>query len=648
MSKIKRLKKILSIIFIILMVASFLLLLYDFRDVIIEAIKIKSWDPIKQRFADFGFWSIFFISLTQALSILLTVIPGSPIQILAGISIGPVLGFIACLIGIFLGNLTIYLLVRKFGHNTDAFYENKDLDEMEKLAAKRGNRFFTQLLFVLYLIPVIPYGLIAFLGAKSKMKYPRFFLVTTFSAIPSVLLSIYLGRLLTDSDSVTMIILIVIFVLLTVMVTRHHKSIIKYLTNRPIKDMAYFQAGVRKPNPLLYAAVWVIVKLFFHPRVRVKINRNGVKKLKGPYILIYNHPSKLDFTYSISPLFPRRINAMVAYYYFCDYRLGRLIHAGGGFPKFLYHPDLSSIRSIKKIMKRNGIMAIAPEGRLSAYGCLESLAPATEKMIKRMGVPVVMAKITGAYLAFPKWSKYIRRGRVEVIFEQVLTTEEIDQMSTEEIENLLYQKLDYDDFKWQEERKIYYKGKKFAEGLEHILYYCPVCGQEYTTQTKDDHLFCTNCHTDILLNHYYEFETNRPEIPKNIRDWYLLQKQIERKNIEAEDYKLTSNVILKFPDSQGRGFSEVGSGKATLDKHGVTYQGTINGEEKEIFFKIENIPAILFGVNEDFEIYHDNTLYYFVPENIRSCAKWSVVAEQIYNKYVKEKENGKRTNTEDQ
>jgi uncharacterized membrane protein YdjX (TVP38/TMEM64 family)/1-acyl-sn-glycerol-3-phosphate acyltransferase len=648
MDKIKRLKKILSLMFIILMVAGFLLLLYDFKDAILDAIKIKSWDPVQQRFTEYGFWSIFFISLTQALSILLTVIPGSPIQILAGLSIGTALGFLACVIGIYLGNLTIYLLVRKFGRNTEAFYENRELDEMEKIAAQRGKRFFTQFIFALYLIPVIPYGLIAYLGAKSKMKYPRFFLVTTIASAPSVLLSIFLGKLLADTNITTTIILIVVFVILTAGVTRHHKAIVKYLTNRPVKDMAYFQASVRKPNPLLYTVVYLIVKLFIHPKVRVKVNLNGVKKIKGPYILVYNHPSKLDFTYAVGSLFPVKVNTMVAYYYFCNYRLGRLIHRGGGFPKFLYHPDMSSIRSIKKIIKNNGIMAIAPEGRLSAYGCLESLAPATEKLIKHMGVPVVLGKINGAYLAFPKWSKNIRRGRVEINFELALTSEEIARMSAEEIEAFLYQKLDYDDFKWNEEKRIYYKGKRFAEGLEHILYYCPVCHQEFTTQTKDDHLFCTHCGTDVVLNHYYEFESDNPQIPKNIRDWYLFQKEVERENIEAENYQLSDNVILKFPDPQGKGFSPVGSGKATLNHQGVLYQGTVHGEEKEILFKIENIPAILFGINEDFEIYHDNTLYYFVPENIRSCVKWSVVAEQIYNKYVKEKENGKRTNTEDQ
>ena len=71
-----------------------------------------------------------------------------------------------------------------------------------------------------------------------------------------------------------------------------------------------------------------------------------------------------------------------------------------------------------------------------------------------------------------------------------------------------------------------------------------------------------------------------------------------------------------------------------MTHEGIKYIGSINGEQKEILFKIQNIPALLFGVREDFEIYHDNTLFYFVPEDIKVCAKWSVVCEQLYNKYL--------------
>ena len=134
----------------------------------------------------------------------------------------------------------------------------------------------------------------------------------------------------------------------------------------------------------------------------------------------------------------------------------------------------------------------------------------------------------------------------------------------------------------------------------------------------------------------YQFHSDNELVPKNIRDWYNWQKQIERKNIEDPNYQFTSHVTLKHPDSNGKGFAVVGEGYTTIDSDGIVYKGSINNEEKEILFKIENLPAVLFGIREDFEIYHHNTLYYFVPDNIRECVKWSVVSEQMYQKYLEE------------
>ena len=80
-------------------------------------------------------------------------------------------------------------------------------------------------------------------------------------------------------------------------------------------------------------------------------------------------------------------------------------------------------------------------------------------------------------------------------------------------------------------------------------------------------------------------------------------------------------------------------GTTTLSKQGVFFTGILNGEPTEILFKLQNVPAIPFGVNEDFEIYHNDTLYYFIPDNIRECVKWSVVGELLYIKYIKEKQH---------
>ena len=44
-------------------------------------------------------------------------------------------------------------------------------------------------------------------------------------------------------------------------------------------------------------------------------------------------------------------------------------------------------------------------------------------------------------------------------------------------------------------------------------------------------------------------------------------------------------------------------------------------------FTLEQVYRILFGAGEDFEIYDGKELYYFVPENKRSCVMWYMVSE---------------------
>ncbi len=107
-------------------------------------------------------------------------------------------------------------------------------------------------------------------------------------------------------------------------------------------------------------------------------------------------------------------------------------------------------------------------------------------------------------------------------------------------------------------------------------------------------------------------------------------------------------MTLKLPDPEGKGMKVAGSGTTVLDREGLTYRGTVYGETKEIVFKIQNLPAIPFGARVDFEVCHHNTLYYFIPEDIRACVKWSVVGEQFYYQYLKENGNEQRPNNQDQ
>ena len=502
-------------------------------------------------------------------------------------------------------------------------------------------KYSSQIFKLTELIPLIVVGLYVFLIVFLIIKFKKKIIIhilnrsiraTILWLIPLSILTIVVCCLLILHKYIACSIVFGFLVLIIIAYLIFDPKLSKIFTK---KKMDYFKNNiVLHQNNFISWLFNVICRGIFYTKLKVKVDRNGIKEFSKPSIILFNHLSAYDFVVVMPQIYPQKVNTVCAYYYFCNYHLGRLLNKFGCFPKFLYQPDISAIKNMHKVIKNNCILALAPEGRLSAYGEMESYIPSTVKFLKKELCDVYIAKSHGTYFSKPKWAKTTRKGRIDLKFEKIFTKEDLEKLTLEQIYSILYDKLYYNEYDWMEQNKVPFKGRKFAEGLEHMLYICPVCGKEFTYESKKNKLTCSHCHTTVKLNQYYQFESENPNIPKNIREWYLLQKQIERKNIQNPNYILQSKVSLKLPDEKGNGFTLVGKGICTLTHEGITYNGIINGENKHILFKLENIPALPFGVNENFEIYHDQTLYYFVPDNIRECVKWSVVEEQMYEDYT--------------
>ena len=686
--------KLFSFLFVGFFILAFIYLIYDLAGPLKELLFNQNRDPFYEALEAYGIWKYIIMGLLNTIQVFLTVMPGEPVQLLAGITCGLLYGIIICLIGIAIGNTLLYVLINNF--NMEMPDRNKQKTESYEnflnTEKSKDKKSFTWFILGLYFAPIIPYGVIAYTAAKGKMKYFRYILVTTFGTLPSILTCVTASNLLLKfsfslGEIIPILILGAILFIVVALIFKYKKQISNHILQRSIratilwlipliiltifliafllaskyytcaifalviviyiimyaiyginlsnlftrKKMDYFKNNiVLHQNRLIYWFFSTVFRFFFYKRLRVKLDKNGIKKFENPSIILFNHGSAIDFINVWVPIYPQNANMVSAYYYFCNFHLGRLLNTLGCFPKFLYQPDISAIKNMTKVIKNNNILLMAPEGRLSPHGQMESYIPSTIKFLKKSGVDVYVVKSHGAYFTKPKWSKTFRKGRIDTKYYHVFTKEDLATMSYKEIYEKLYDTLYYDDYKWMAENNVTFKGKKFAEGLEQILYICPVCGKEYTYTSKNNTLECSHCHTKVKLNKNYFFESDNPNIPKTISDWYNYQKEIERNRISEGNYVLTSKVLLKHPDPKGLGFAIVGSGEATLSEEGIRYVGTINNEEKDILFKLENIPALPYGVGENFEIYHDQTLYYFIPENIRSCAKWSVVEEQMY------------------
>ena len=100
----------------------------------------------------------------------------------------------------------------------------------------------------------------------------------------------------------------------------------------------------------------------------------------------------------------------------------------------------------------------------------------------------------GNFLNSPQWSKHPYRSvRQEAEIYTLLTKEQLESMTAEEIQATVEKAFEKDEYKWQVEKGYHIKCKRRANGLHKILYKCPACGAEFKTKSEGIHLWCEAC-----------------------------------------------------------------------------------------------------------------------------------------------------------
>ena len=296
----------------------------------------------------------------------------------------------------------------------------------------------------------------------------------------------------------------------------------------------------------------------------------------------------------------------------------------------MFAQDMESMRNCLKVIKGGGVLAMMPEARLSTAGKFEDIQEGTFAFIKRLGVPVYYVKINGDYLSKPKWASKMRRGSlIEASLNPLFTKDELAALSTDEIAKRTLEALYYNEFEWLKSNpNVRYRFKNIAEGLENILSTCPKCKSKYTLNAKNNTLKCT-CGFKTNVNERYAFDENSPF--ENFLDWYEWQFEEFKSEIASNpEFSLKSDVILKSPSLNGKGLlRESGKGVCVFTRDGLTYEGTKDSENITKHFPISSIYRILFGAGENFEVYENKEIYFFVPNEPKSAVSWYMASKII-------------------
>ena len=151
----------------------------------------------------------------QLLQIFVAFIPGEPVELMLGYVWGPWLGTLTCLIGIFIGTLTIFFLVRRLGMKfvrkmvgTDDLTRYKFLSDKNKLELT---------VFILFFIPGTPKDPLTYIAPIAPIHPIKYLLIATFARFPSIITSTILGDRIAEGDYLMAIVVFLITAVISVL-----------------------------------------------------------------------------------------------------------------------------------------------------------------------------------------------------------------------------------------------------------------------------------------------------------------------------------------------------------------------------------------------------------------------------------------------
>ena len=374
-----------------------------------------------------------------------------------------------------------------------------------------------------------------------------------------------------------------------------------------------------RPSAILWFFAYIFLSLKYRLRYGVRIDRTGVGKIRGPGLVLAPHTAEADPFLIGLALYPRRPNYVVSAHFMANPKIRWIFNRLHVIPKRMFSSDPSTILNIGRAKREGNLVVLFPEGRLPCSGHSVPVTAGTEALIRRLGIDVYVVTCNGAYLAFPKWSKVKRRGKINIEVRRLFAADELSSLGEAEIASRLADAIRHNDEAAM--AGVSYRTKAPAEGVDGILYHCPECDHKLTLTAHGDRIDCT-CGASVRLRTDYRLEGSRFA---TLGEWFLWQ----RDRIDTSR-PMEADVRVGTPGDDGYMNENAGNGHVTLSREGIRFFGTVNGEEIDFHLPADRIGGIPITVAKHFDVYHNNRLYYFYPEpDNRISVKWVAYYDKI-------------------
>ena len=191
----KKKMKLIRIILLIIAIAVFVGLIVYLFPVMKNLSTHEGQMAFKERVDNSGILGFLSLMGLQIAQIFLVVLPGEPLEILAGMCYGAVGGTIFLLFSFFITTAALFWLVRKFGKKlVYQVFPKEKIDRIEKSKIFQNPKNLEYIFAICFAIVGPPKDFLVYVGALLPIKPWRFICIATFCRFPSIISSTIVGQ----------------------------------------------------------------------------------------------------------------------------------------------------------------------------------------------------------------------------------------------------------------------------------------------------------------------------------------------------------------------------------------------------------------------------------------------------------------------
>lgn len=155
----------------------------------------------KEKINESGIYGMLTLLGLQVAQIFLVILPGEPLEILAGMCYGAVGGTIFILFSVFITTTLLYWIVRKLGKKfIYESFDKKKIDKIENSKIFQNPKIIEYILAICFAITGAPKDILVYIGALLPVKPIRFIIISTFFRFPSIISSTIVGEYFSEGN----------------------------------------------------------------------------------------------------------------------------------------------------------------------------------------------------------------------------------------------------------------------------------------------------------------------------------------------------------------------------------------------------------------------------------------------------------------